>query len=788
MRALDRKLFRDLWALRGQALAIAAVIGSGVATYVMALSTLGSLHLTREEFYREHRFADVFAALERAPDGVAERLAAIPGVERVETRILSTANLEVEGFDEPISSHVIALPLDPRGGLDLPIVMRGRAVEPGREDEVLLGEAFAGAHGIEPGDALTAVVNGRRRRLQVVGIAISPEYVFQMGPGSVFPDFERFAVLWMDREPVSRAADMEGAFNRVSIRLARGASEEDVIDRVDRVLEQYGGTGAHGREDQQSHRYLSEEFKNLARMAKIFPVIFLGVAAFLLDVVLARVVQTQREQIAALKAFGYSNLQVAVHYLKLAILVAILGALIGLAMGGWMGRGLTSMYMLYYKFPNPRFLVEARTALGGTLISCGAATLGVLFAVRRAALLPPAEAMRPEPPARYRVTWVERLGLRRWLSQPSRMILRNLARRPVKTGLSVLGISLSCAILMVSSFFWDSMQEVMFVQFRLVQREDVSVVFVEPTSRSAENELAGIPGVTRAEGFRSVAVRMHAGHKTYRTAILGLPQDGRLRRILDERLEPCALPPDGLLLTAYLAREILDVRPGDTVRVEVLEGAKRVRDVPVVGLVEEYIGVSGYMALPSLNRLMGEGEAIGGALLLIDPGAEREVYRALDARPRIAGSLARESALANFEKTMAEQMLIFAFFNTILASSIALGVVYNAARIALAERGRELASLRVLGFTRGEISWILLGELGLLTLVAIPFGFAIGLGLCAFLAWSWQIDLFRLPFAVYPRTFTFAATVVILAAAGSALIVRRRLDRLDLVAVLKTRE
>lgn len=788
MATLDRKVLRDVWSHRGQVLAIAAVIGSGVATLIMCLSTLGSLRETRERFYAERRFAHVFAALKRAPDAVAARLAEIPGVVRVETRVLAPVNLEVEGFGEPITGHLISLPVDRKDGLDLPVVIRGRDVDPTRSDEVLLSDAFAQAHGLEPGATLPAIINGRREDLRVAGIAIAPDYVLQMAPGAIFPDFERFAVLWMERHPLSVAYDMEGAFNRVSLQVSRGASLEDVIDRVDHILAPYGGLDAHGREDQQSHRYLSEEFKQLQRMAAIFPAIFLSVAAFLLNVVVGRLVQTQRDQIAALKAFGYGNLQVGLHYLKIVLVIGVVGGVIGLALGGWLGGGLTDMYMRYYRFPDARYAVQPWLAAVGVLISCGASATGAVFAVRRAVVLPPAEAMRPEPPARYGVSFVERLGLGRLLSQPSRIVVRNLARRPGRTLLSATGIACSCAILMVSSFFWDSMQQVIFVQFRLVQREDVSVTFLDPTSWRAKHELARIPGVTRVEGYRAVPVRLRNGHRSYRTAILGLEPGATMRRVLDEELQPVPLPPDGLVLTAHLGAEILGVRAGDLVTVEILEGAHEVRHVPVARLVEEYIGVSGYMALPALNRLVGEGPAISGAHLGVEPGALDAVFRALDERPRVAGAQSLEAALRSFERTMAEQMLTFAFFNTLLASSIALGVVYNAARIALAERGRELASLRVLGFTRGEISWILLGELATLTLAAIPLGWGVGLALCWLLAQTWQIDLFRMPFAVEPRTFAFAATVVLLAAAGSGLLVRRQLDRLDLVAVLKTRE
>lgn len=788
MATLDRKVLRDVRSHGGQVLAIAAVIGSGVATLVMSLSALDSLHAARERFYQERRFAHAFAALKRAPDGVAQRLAEVPGVLRVETRVLAPVNLEVPGFGEPITGQMISLPTQPRDGLNLPLVIRGRAADPTRDDEVLLSDAFAQAHGLAPGATLQAVISGRRQRLRVTGIAVSPEHVLQMAPAAVFPDFERFALLWMHRRPLAAAYDMEGAFNHVSLQVARGAVLENVLARVDHLLRPYGGIDAHGREDQPSHRYLSEEFKQLRQMAIMFPTIFLAVAAFLLNVVVGRLIQTQRDQIAALKAFGYTNLQVGLHYLKIVLVIGALGGVIGVALGGWMGSGMFDMYMQYYRFPDARFQLQPALALAGVLISCGASALGTLVAVRRAVVLPPAEAMRPEPPARFGVSLVERLGLGRVLSPAARMVVRNLAKRPARTGLSALGIAFSCAILMVSSFFWDTMQHVMFVQFRLVQRDDITVNLLEPTSWRARHEVARLPGVTHVEAFRAAPARLRHGHRTYRTVVLGLEEGAALRRLIDGELRTVDLPPDGLLLTGHLAREILGIGVGDLVTVEVLEGRRQVRHVPVVGLVEEFIGVSGYMTLPALNRLLGEGDALTGLHLTVAPGAEGAVFRAIDERPRVAGAQSRHAALASFERTMAEQMLTFAFFNTILASSIALGVVYNAARIALAERGRELASLRVLGLTRGEISAILLGELAVLTLTAVPLGWGVGLGLCWILSQTMQMDLFRLPFVVEPRTFAFASLTVLVAALGSGLLVRRKLDRLDLVAVLKTRE
>ncbi|MFQ5937649.1 MAG: ABC transporter permease, partial [Acidiferrobacterales bacterium] len=623
--------------------------------------------------------------------------------------------------------------------------------------------------------------------LRIVGVGLSPEHIYQIAPGAVFPDFKRYGVMWMARTPLGTAYDMEGAFNDAVLTVFAGAQVEDVIDRLDELLEPYGGLGAYAREDQVSHRYLSEEFRMLAQMATIFPVIFLGVAAFLLNVVITRLVSTQREQMAALKAFGYSNFDVGTHYVKLVIVIALTGVSGGLAAGTWLGLALSELYMDFYRFPFLKYELEPGVAISAAFISTAAAVLGTLNAVRRASLLPPAEAMRPEPPVLYRATVIERLGLQRLLDQPTRMIARHLERRPVKSLLSVSGIALACAIMMVGSFQEDAVEYMVDVQFEFAQRQDLTVTFVEPTSWRALYELQSLPGVKHGEPFRAVSVRLRFQHRSYRTSIQGIEPGGTLHRLLDSELQPFDVAPAGVVLTDHLGKT-LGVRPGDILTVEVLEGTRPVRTVPVTALVSEYVGLSAYMDRAALNRLMREGNAISGVHLAADARYQPEVYAALKEMPRVAGTSVRVDAIKSFQETLGDTLLIFTFINTLLAGTIAFGVIYNSARIAVSERSRELASLRVLGFTRAEISYILLGELGALTLAAIPVGFLIGRGLCAYIASNLQTDLYRVPLILESSTYAFAATIVLASALISGLLVRRQLDHLDLVAVLKTKE
>lgn len=787
MKTLDRKLLRDLWKMKGQAAAIALVIASGVATYVLLISNMHSLTQTRERFYQEYAFADVFGSLKRAPDSLKARIGEIQGVAQVETRVTAEVKLQVTGFPEPVTARIVSVPDFGSPLLNKPYLRRGRMAAPWRDDEAVVSEAFAEAHRLGPGDAIGAVINGKWKRLSIVGIALSPEFVLQVRPGALSPDYKRYAILWMGRHGLGVANNMDGAFNDLSLTLTSGAHPDDVITHLDSILGKYGGLGAYARKDQMSHRFLTEEFRQLQRSADIFPAIFIGVAAFLLNVVVTRTISTQRDQIAVIKAFGYRNSDIGLHYMKLVALIVLLGIAVGLGIGAWLGRGLGRIYMEFYRFPYLNYEVQPSVAATAAAINLLAALSGTLLAVRRAVNLPPAEAMRPEPPAEFRKTFMERLVPQRILSQPTRIIMRNIERRPVKALLSVVGISMACAIMVAGRFSKDAIDYMVDIQFRRTQLEDMTVTFVEPTSRKAVYEMKRVPGVQHAEVFRSVPVVMRFGHRSYRTAIRGVEPGASLHQLLDEQFRAITPPRGGILLTDYF-RTVLGVRPGDMLTVEVLEGNRPVLRVPVSGMISQFIGLMGYMDLEALNRLMKEGSAVSGVYLTADSLHRPEIYRRLVEMPRVAGTLVRQDEIRNFYETQAEALLFFTMVATLLAATIAFGVVYNSARIALSERGRELASLRVLGYTRGEISYIFMGELGFLTLAAIPVGFLSGKGISTYIARALESDLYRIPVMIGSWTYSFAAAVVVLSAFISGLIVRHRLDHLDLVAVLKTRE
>ncbi|MGB5458130.1 MAG: FtsX-like permease family protein [Gammaproteobacteria bacterium] len=774
--------------LRGQAFAIVAVMASGVACFIMFLSTLDSLQLSRELYYRDYRFAEVFAPLKRAPESVKQRIATIEGLDKIDTRVVAPITIDIEGFPEPVTGVVTSIPDRGEPLLNRLYLRSGRLVEAGRDDEIVISNTFAEAHDFHPGDQLHIIIRGKRKQLHIVGIGSSPEYIHQLRPGGNFPDFEHFGVMWMARTPLSHAYEMDGAFNDVVITLSADAKEQDVIDRLDMILKPYGSTGAYIREDQVSHKFLTQELKQMETLAGLFPVIFLGVAAFLLNVVVTRLVGNQREQIAALKAFGYDNFTIAIHYLKMIMLIVAAGIIVGTAAGTWLGVELSKIYVGLFRLPFLSFELQPVRIIQVSLFTVIAGLVGTLAAVRTVITLKPAEAMRPEAPAVYRQTFIETLGLKNPFSAPTRMILRHIGHKPLKSALSVLGIALACAILMTGRFQEDTITFMMDVHYGLSERDDISLVFSEPTSYRALAELRSLPGVEYGEAGRTVPARLVYEHRSYLTAVHGYEPNGEIKRLVNAELEPVTLPQSGIVLNEYLAKEILGVRVGDLVTVEVLEGSQPIRQIPVVSLVHQDLSVGAYMDLAELNRLMREGNAISDAYLYIDESRKNELFERLKERPRIVSTLVREQEIMNFYRIMDETMLFWTFVATLFAGVIAVGIVYNSARITLTERSRELASLRVLGFTRGEISYILLGELAILTLLAIPPGLFIGYGLCGYIALSLENELYRVPLVLEPHTYAFSALLILIAATVSGLLVRRQLDHLDLIEVLKTKE
>lgn len=784
---LNLKLLRDLWRIRMQGIAIALVIASGAALLIMSLTTIEALEETTAAYYDRQRFADVFASLKRGPERLLDRIAEIPGVQAAESRIVQTAILDIPDFPEPAIARLVSLPDSGGAVLNVPVLRAGRLVDSGRPDEAVIAEPFAEAHGLRPGDRLDAVMKGRKRSLLIVGTALSPEYIYAIPPGGIMPDERRFGVMWMGRPALASAFDLDGAFNDVALGLSRGTEGGAVIRALDALLAGYGGAGAYPRAEQISNWFLQNEIAQQKNMARLLPAIFLSVSAFLTHMVMARLIATERREIGLLKAFGYADLEIGWHYLKVVLAIGSLGIVLGSGAGAWLGHLSTEIYAKFYRFPFLLYRPGIESFVLAGAVSLAAAASGSLSAVARAVSLPPAEAMRPAAPAIYRRGRLAQSALARALDGLTRMIFRRLLRWPLRAGLASAGLGLSIAVLILALQWLDAVDALVDTYFVRDQHQDATIGFYDVKPLRVVADAEGLSGVLAADPFRTVAARISRGPVSRREALIGVPAGAALAPVSDITFGALEPPPDGLLMSAEMART-LSVGVGDSVRIEVLEGRRPIIDMPVVRIFDTYIGKPVFMRLEALNRMMGDGRTASGLQLAIDPAGQASFLSAIKDLPSIAAVSFRRAAIKTFYDTLGQTMYIFVGFFVGFATTLSIGVTYNMLRIAVSERARELATLRVLGFSRAEISYILLGEIGIVVWLAVPFGCVAGYLLAWYFASAFGTELFRVPLVVEPSTYAQAALIALTAACLCAVVVRRQLDRLDLIAVLKTRE
>ncbi len=787
MTPLDRKLLRDLRRLWVQAVAVGVVLGCGIAIFVMATGMYGSLEVSRDQYYARSLMADLAGSLVRAPDRIAADLAAEPGVAGLEARASGVGLLSIEGVAEPVSARLVSLPSDRRPRVNDLVLKRGRWPESTRSSEVLVNESFAEAHSIEPGHLLPVLILGQRKIVEVTGIASSPEFVFAVAPGDILPEPRRFGVLWMNREALGRALDLDGAFNDVVLRLQVDADREAVIASLDAQLARYGGRGLYGRDRMLSARYLSDELSQLRTLASILPPIFLLVAVFLINVMLSRLVATERANIGLLKAFGYPNTIIGAHYAKFALAFCLAAAVLGIVLGTYVGGYMASVYQAVYHLPELDFEAGPLVYLGAFVVALIAAVLGALAAVRRAIRLAPAVALAPPAPTSFRRLGEHLEQTLRALDARSRMLARRILRFPRRSATTVTGIALALALLIMSEHFPIAIERIISINFGTTQRMDVTLTLAEREHERVLREVGRLPGVLQVEPLRTADVFLSAGSRREREAVLGIPEGAMLNRIVSTDLEVIEPTAEGLTLSAGLARK-LNVEVGDRLWLEATDGPRVSTEIRVVRIVQPFLGSAAYMERQALGRLLREPDRVDSAYLVIDAAFRDQLSSRLKDIPAIVGVTFADNAERSLRQLFEQGAGFFSFMFLMFSLAMAVGVAFSAARVTLGEQERDLATLRVLGFRRREASWVLLGELAVLLAAALPLGLLLGAALSRWMMEQFETDLFSFPFVFDVATYARSALFVVAAVVIAALWVRRDVDRLDLVGVLKSRE
>ncbi len=780
MKTLDKKLFRDLWNIKSQAITIGLVVATGVANLISFGSNYDSLQIARDSFYSSKNLAQGFVYCKVAPESILKEIQKIPGIYQIESRIIKEVTLDFSEEIMPTGAKLISYPKQ----MNLIHLKSGNP--PKGENEVVINEAFAILNHLKPGDRVVAILEGRRKVLEISGIGLSPEFVYLFRPGLPLPDNKHYGVMWMESEAMESVFQMQSSFNEILFHFTPGQIQtRSILKSIDDMLEPYGGLGADTLDHLPSNKFLKDEFTQLESTSRVIPMIFFGVAAFLLHTVTSRMVTKEKEQIATLKALGYHHNAIILYYLKLILIITLFGSIVGVMLGGYLGKLLLGVYEDFYKFPKLDFIFNAILAIQGVFVGLLIGATGSYFSVRKVILLQPAEAMRPPVPENFQNKNWEFLV--QSFKTNTRMTIRNLIRRPMRTILAILGLSSSVMIMIVGTFFYDTIDVMMNTQFNLIQKENLSITLLRPIPRIHISEFMNYNGVLNAEGLRIVPIRLLIENQTKETAIQGVDPQMTLRRFLDKDKNNISFPADGIAMNIELAQS-LGIQRGDLIRFEVLEGNRKQAEVRVGALINEVLGRSIYIDHAELSQLLGEGEMVNQVLLSIDQNQENNLIKEFKDVPNIAGLTTKFAILRSFRDTIDRSIMVSIFILVFFAIIISVGVIYNTAMITLSERIFELATLRILGFSIWEVFLIVIGELTFLILISIPLGCVLGYWFSWFFLQTVETNEFQIPLIIHAKTYILSAIASIFTSLFSFYILYNKLKNMDLISVLKTRE
>ncbi len=784
---LKRKMLRDLMENKLAYSACLVIITIGLMLYTSISIVMDNLYEAKDNFYREARFADGFARIRGMPEAQVSRLAAIEGIAEIEGRLVKDVRVLYPEQEKNVYLRLVSLPGDKANPINTPLLMEGSPLNQNTR-EIWVSPSFFEAQGLALGEQLPLLVEGRALSFTIVGTAQSPEFVYAMRTGrELYPMPETFGIAYLPFAVMKTLFQEGDQVNDLVFLLQPGYGYSDVEERLKPRLESYGLLSIFPRENQASHLILSMELQQLEGSATAMPLLFLGIAGAILYILLKRMVEQQRGQIGTLKAFGYTNGELVLHYLSYALWLGFCGGLLGGSLGIWLSFPFTEMYAIFFQLPGLSSQISYKYVGLGMILAFIFSALAGYFGCRAALKLQPAEAMRPAAPPPGHHT-----GLENWqfywnlLTVQGKMATRNLFRNKQRSILTTIGIMFAFSMIATTWYFRTVAEILVFEQFALVQTHNLQVNFARPLSlQGVERELGRFPGVKRLEPMLEVPATLKYRWLEKDSVILGLPHDAFLYNILTDKGERVAPPREGIVLAQRLADEL-----GTRVGAELLLESYWARDtlkVEVVGIVPQYLGSNGYMEIEALNKLLGLGSLATAALLSLEDEAIpalRERYR--EAKP-VAVMEESGALLDTFDELMASfgyMQYVFAVFGFIIAFAI----IYNTSIVSLSERKRELASLKVMGMTSGEVLQVLTFEQWLSSILGMLAGIPFTLVLMHAMSRAFATDLFSIPVRTEAGLFIVALLGTVFSVLVAQWTIARRIGGLSLVEVLKERD
>ena len=792
MKVLDRKLLRELRASWGLLFATTSLIAVGVMCFIYMRTAHRNLRLAQAQYYAEGRLADFWIDLKKLPLSELDLLADIKGISELRPRIQFFATVDLPRVREPINGQVLSVPDRRQPMINDLVLKRGSYFTDSRRNEVIVNDAFAREHKLYPGEIINLILNNQRQELFIVGTAISPEFVYLVGPGSLTPDPHHFGVFYLKQSFAEEVFDMEGAANQVLGMVSPELREnpEPILQQAERILSSYGVFNTLARKDQPSSRYLSDEIRGLGVFASIMPTIFLVVAALVLNILMSRLVDQQQTIIGTLKGLGYADSQIFMHYVKFAGTIGILGAAVGCAAGYGMSEFVTRLYRTFFEFPELANRFEPTIYLLGIAISLACSLGGAVHGARLALKLRPAEAMHVKPPAQGKTVWLEKITfLWQRLSFGWRMVFRNLIRNRLRTAVCLFAAAMGAGLMTTGFILYNATGYLIEFQFELIQRSDLDLSLEKERSIDVLEEARRLPGVNYAEPTLDVACDFSHGQYHRKGGITGLVQNPKLTVPRNSAAQPVRVPTSGVAMTRKMA-EILHLEEGDSFTATPIKGLRQPITLTVAEIADSYLGLGVHTDITYLSHLIGEETAVTGVQLKVNSAnAEKfELYRQLKQMPALQAVNSRQDMLQNLKETLVNMQRIFIGLITLFAGVIFFSSLLNTSLIGLAERKREVATLRVLGYGPFEIGGLFLRESMVVNALGTTLGLPLGYGLCQWIAHIYNTDMFRFPVVTPPIVFILTFGLAALFGMMSHAVVQREIWKFKWLDALQVKE
>ncbi|MBK5252349.1 MAG: FtsX-like permease family protein [Peptostreptococcaceae bacterium] len=781
MKKFNLRLFRHIWEAKGQFIAVSMVVAVGIMTYVAISLAVLDLQVGVEQYYKMNNFQDVSVELTKINEAGLERIRRMPRVEAVQGRVFYRTPLKVEDKDEKVNVGISSIPEAENRINDL-YILDGGWIQDERRD-VLVLEQFAEARGIKVGDVVHPQIGGKEYELDVRGIVGSPEYIYLMeDEQNLLPQPSKYGIFYVSEEFAQQAFGYSKSYNEVLIKLKN--PEEDGIfkDELEKVLERYGVRRIVRREDHVSNRVVSEEIRGARQMAKAIPLVFLGVAAAIIAIMISRMVKNDRTSIGVLKAIGYSNRDILLHYTEHAFIIGAIGSIIGVLAGYLFSGPMANMYQEYYRIPF-KVRIFSWTYLGMGFVLSAIYCIGAgLWGARSVLKIAPAESMRPEPPKKIGKTYIQRVTfIWKHISFSWKVVWRNVFRSRKRFVFLSVGIAVTFAVALMPAHMLNVFEAMFYDQYGEFMRMDYEIAYTQPLSERSVMEISELVDVSEIEGKIEFPFEIENGWKSKVVSVIGLKPDTVFYHLTDSDGGELSLSPNGILVSEPMAY-ILDLEKGDFVNVKNFIPFKDDVRLRVDGVVKQKLGLNAYMDIGFMQKYLMDDEMITG-VMLNSTDKVKEKMEDVTNISSVNSIVDLRNIFKDFTKLTYASLSVYAFFAGILGFAI----VYNSTMMSISERRLEFSSLRIMGFSKKEINRIVLKENLIMTAFGIVLGIPLGRWLMRLMETSFQTEFYSMTAPIEMNSYIYAAVLTVFYVLIAQYFSSLKIKKLDFIEALKNR-